>query len=116
MTKNKIDRTQAHKDFDVQMGKWLRKTRLAESYINPLTKRTIITTQSKLAKKLGVSFQQVQKYEKGLNVIGLFKFKQMCVFFNKCPKDVFESVDVEMWNQKQHPIIEINKEQNVEKD
>jgi len=113
MTKNKNDRTQGHKDFDIEMGKWLRKTRLAESYINPLTQRTIITTQSKLAKKLGVSFQQVQKYEKGLNVIGLFKFKEMCVFFNKCPKDVFEIIDVEVFKKYQKPLLTKELQQNV---
>ena len=105
MTKNKDDRTQAHKDFDVEIGKWLRKTRLAESYTNPITGRKIVTTQTKLAKKLGVTFQQVQKYEKGLNVIGLFKFKEICVFFNKCPKDVFEIIDVEVWKKDEEPLI-----------
>lgn len=105
MTKNKNDRTQAHKDFDVEIGKWLRKTRLAESYTNPITGRKIVTTQTKLAKKLGVTFQQVQKYEKGLNVIGLFKFKEICVFFNKCPKDVFETIDVEVWKKDEEPLI-----------
>tara|TARA_R110002051_G_scaffold291463_1_gene355495 strand:+ start:66 stop:389 length:324 start_codon:yes stop_codon:yes gene_type:complete len=100
MTKNKINRSQDHKDFDIEMGKWLRKTRLSETYINPLTNRKMITTQSKLAKKLGVSFQQVQKYEKGLNVIGLYKFREMCVFFNKRPQNVLESIDVEIWKKE----------------
>ena len=116
MTKNKIDRTQAHKDFDVQMGKWLKKTRLSKTKVNPLTGRTMVVTQTKLAKHLGVTFQQIQKYESGTNGLGLFKFRQCCVFFNTNPRDVLEIVDVEMWNKKQHPIIEINKEQNVEKD
>ena len=60
--------------------------------------------------------KQIQKYESGANGLGLFKFRQCCVFFNTNPRDVLEIIDVEMWNQKQHPIIEINKEQNVKKD
>ena len=34
-------------------------------------------TQSWLAKKIGVTFQQVQKYEKGSNGTNLFNLKQM---------------------------------------
>ena len=113
---NKINRTDEQLLFEKEIGKWLKKTRLSKSKINPLTGRTMVVTQSKLAKHLGVTFQQVQKYEGGTNGLGLFKFRQCCVFFNTDPRDVSEIVDVEMWNKKQHPIIEINKEQNVEKD
>ena len=113
---NKINRTDEQILFEKEIGKWLKKTRLSKSKINPLTERLMVVTQSKLAKHLGVTFQQVQKYESGTNGLGLFKFRQCCVFFNTDPRDVLEIVDVEMWNKKQHPIIEINKEQNVEKD
>ena len=34
-------------------------------------------TQSKLAKKLFVTFQQVQKYEKGINGVSGFRIKQL---------------------------------------
>jgi len=112
---NKINRTDEQLLFEKEIGKWLKKTRLSKSKINPLTGRTMVVTQSKLAKHLGVTFQQVQKYEGGANGLGLFKFRQCCVFFNTDPRDVLEIVDVEMWNNKQHPIIEINKEQNAEK-
>ena len=112
---NKINRTDEQLLFEKEIGKWLKKTRLSKSKINPLTGRTMVVTQSKLAKHLGVTFQQVQKYEGGANGLGLFKFRQCCVFFNTDPRDVLEIVDVEMWNKKQHPIIEINKEQNAEK-
>jgi len=112
---NKIDRTEEQALFEKEVGKWLRKTRLSKTKINPLTGRTMVVTQTKLAKHLGVTFQQVQKYESGSNGLGLYKFRQCCVFFNTNPRDVLEIVDVEMWNQKQHPIIEINKEQNAEK-
>lgn len=39
-------------------------------------------TQSQLAGKLGVTFQQVQKYEKGINRIGAGRLFQMATLFN----------------------------------
>ncbi len=60
--KNKINRTDEQLLFEKEIGKWLKKTRLSKSKINPLTGRTMVVTQSKLAKHLGVTFQQVQKY------------------------------------------------------
>ena len=110
---NKINRTDEQLLFEKEIGKWLKKTRLSKSKINPLTERLMVVTQSKLAKHLGVTFQQVQKYESGTNGLGLFKFRQCCVFFNTDPKDVLEIIDVEMWKNQQHPIITINEEQNV---
>ena len=111
-----LDRSEEQVLFEKEIGKWLKRTRLSKTKIDPLTGKTIIVTQTKLARHLGVSFQQIQKYESGANGLGLFKFRQCCVFFNTNPRDVLEIIDVEMWNKKQHPIIEINKEQNVEKD
>ena len=112
---NKINRTEEQALFEKHIGKWLKKTRLSKSKMNPLTGRTMVVTQSKLAKYLGVTFQQIQKYESGANGLALFKFRQCCVFFNTDPRDVLEIIDVEKWKNQQHPIIEINKEQNAEK-
>lgn len=39
-------------------------------------------TQSELAKQLGVSFQQVQKYEKGANRVGAGRLPQIAEIFN----------------------------------
>ena len=39
-------------------------------------------SQSELASKLGVSFQQVQKYEKGTNRIGAGRLSQIAVIFD----------------------------------
>jgi transcriptional regulator with XRE-family HTH domain len=39
-------------------------------------------TQTKLAKKLGLSFQQVQKYELGLNRVSASKLFEIAQFFN----------------------------------
>jgi len=78
--KNKSERSTDQSIFEQEIGKWLRKTRLSNNHINPLTERPIITTQTKLAKHLGVTFQQIQKYESGINGLGLYKFTQCCVF------------------------------------
>ena len=42
-----------------------------------------LVTQSKLAKSIGVTFQQIQKYEKGNNAVSLSKLLLMCAFFKK---------------------------------
>jgi transcriptional regulator with XRE-family HTH domain len=39
-------------------------------------------SQSSLAKQLGVSFQQVQKYEKGVNRVGAGRLPQIAEIFN----------------------------------
>ena len=60
--------------FYKNVGKWIRLTR--DSCPNKVT-------QSKLANHLGVTFQQIQKYEKGMNCIPMYKFIKVCEFFNK---------------------------------
>ena len=45
------------------------------------TKKLI--TQTKLAKSIGVTFQQIQKYEKGYNGLSAIKLLKICNFFNK---------------------------------
>tara|TARA_B100001939_G_scaffold341911_1_gene352191 strand:- start:236 stop:541 length:306 start_codon:yes stop_codon:yes gene_type:complete len=39
-------------------------------------------TQTKAAKHLNVTFQQIQKYERGINNIGLEKFYDLCKLYN----------------------------------
>lgn len=39
-------------------------------------------TQQKLAEKLGISFQQVQKYEKGLNRVGVSRLVKLSAALN----------------------------------
>jgi transcriptional regulator with XRE-family HTH domain len=39
-------------------------------------------SQSDLARKLGVSFQQIQKYEKGMNRVGAGRLPQIAKIFN----------------------------------
>ena len=52
-------------------------------------------TQSKLGKALGVTFQQIQKYESGHNGLSLLKALQISNFFNK-PLDYFTSDATEL--------------------
>ena len=42
-----------------------------------------LITQTKLAKSIGVTFQQIQKYEKGYNGLSAIKLLKICNFFNK---------------------------------
>lgn len=45
-------------------------------------------SQKAVATYLGVTFQQIQKYEKGVNAISLFKLKKLCLLF-QIPLDYF---------------------------
>ena len=56
-------------------------------------KKTI--TQSKLGKALGVTFQQIQKYESGHNALSSLKLLEVSNFFNK-PLEYFTSDATEL--------------------
>jgi transcriptional regulator with XRE-family HTH domain len=56
---------------DVQIGESIRAHRLI-----------VGMSQSDLARKLGVSFQQIQKYEKGANRVGAGRLPQIAKIFN----------------------------------
>jgi DNA-binding XRE family transcriptional regulator len=47
-------------------------------------------TQSRLADELGVSFQQVQKYEKGINRISASRLFDICKILNVSLSSMFE--------------------------
>jgi transcriptional regulator with XRE-family HTH domain len=53
-------------EYDIELGKRIRLRRVE-----------IDISQSKLADKLGVTFQQVQKYEKGVNRVGAARVQQI---------------------------------------
>ena len=50
--------------------------------------------QKELAKRLGISFQQVQKYESGNNRVSCSKLADMCHVFGCQPTDMFDGVDL----------------------
>ena len=57
--------------------------------------KKILTTQQRLGKALGVTFQQIQKYESGHNGVSSLKLIQISNFFNK-PLDYFTSDATEL--------------------
>ena len=79
--------------INTNLGKWLRHER-KKSYIEVDGKKRPIT-QSMVAKKLGVTFQQVQKYEKGYNGIPIFRWFALCDYFSVQPNTVKELVTSE---------------------
>ncbi len=54
------------KDFSKNIGETLKKCR-----------RTANMSQMELAEKIGISYQQLQKYEKGINNISIYRLKQI---------------------------------------
>jgi transcriptional regulator with XRE-family HTH domain len=63
-------------------------------------------SQKELAEKLGVSFQQVQKYEKGTNRLSVGRLDQLCSIF-AISMDVFMGNKTYSWPKsfEQGPII-----------
>lgn len=51
---------------DLQIGQKIREFRLQAGF-----------TQEKLAEELGITFQQIQKYERGVTKVNLFKLQQL---------------------------------------
>tara|TARA_B100000424_G_scaffold185265_1_gene143695 strand:+ start:183 stop:527 length:345 start_codon:yes stop_codon:yes gene_type:complete len=62
--------------FYTNVGRWIKFNRL---------KGKKVITQSKLANYLGVTFQQVQKYERAKNYPSFYKILKVCKFFNVDP-------------------------------
>ena len=54
-----------------------------------------LTTQERLGKALGVTFQQIQKYESGHNALSSLKLLEVSNFFNK-PLEYFTSDATEL--------------------
>ena len=66
-------------NFNKEVGEFIKQQRLNK---NPRV------TQTMLARYLGETFQQVQKYEKGMNGLSLQKFLKTMEFFNCSITDV----------------------------
>jgi len=50
-------------------------------------------SQTELANKVGVTFQQIQKYERGANRIGASRLWGFCKVFDVSPDKFFEGVE-----------------------
>jgi len=53
-------------------------------------------SQSDLAEKVGVTFQQIQKYERGTNRIGASRLWDFCKVFDVNPGHFFEGLDAHL--------------------
>lgn len=53
-------------------------------------------SQATLAGKVGVTFQQIQKYEQGSNRISASKLWQFCEAFDVAPNDFFDGLGQDM--------------------
>jgi len=65
-------------ELNITIGKNIRVRRALKGY-----------SQEAVAKHLGITFQQVQKYEKGNNIISPFKLLQLCQLFDCGIEDFF---------------------------
>ena len=89
-----------NKQFYVNIGKWIRFMR--ES-------RKVRVTQTKLANYLGITFQQIQKYEHGVNCISAYNLFKVCKFFGV---DYAKQIQYWMnWHQKLygHGVVSVKK-------
>ncbi|WP_299809826.1 helix-turn-helix transcriptional regulator [Tardiphaga sp.] len=66
-------------DFDKSVGMRIRSQRLLANM-----------SQQELAERLGVSFQQIQKYEKGANRVGASRVHQICKALEVSMSSIYE--------------------------
>ena len=59
------------------------------NYKNPNKKSPPIMTQTKLAKQVNVTFQQIQKYEKGANGVSSYRILQISEALGVSVSDIF---------------------------
>ncbi len=63
-------------------------------------------SQKALAKQMGITYQQVQKYENGLNKISVSRLWQICDIFDISPNFLFENIlDESQKSKKSKPLI-----------
>lgn len=55
-------------------------------------------TQTELANQVGVTFQQIQKYERGTNRIGASRLWSLCQVFDVPPGRFFDGVEAHLAN------------------
>lgn len=80
MTASKIRKKRRPNSTDIQVGESIRAHRLIAGM-----------SQSDLASQIGVSFQQVQKYEKGANRVGAGRIPQIAAIFSIPISALFEA-------------------------
>ena len=75
------------RQFNLTVGKKIRSRR-----------KELKKTQTWLAKKIGVTFQQIQKYEKGRNGLSVFRLLQLCNGLGVSFSYFVEGLDSELQN------------------
>ena len=93
-TSENFKQDKAH-PIDIHVGKGVRNLRLMRGI-----------TQSEIAEKLGLSFQQVQKYETGANRISASKLYMLSGILNIEPCYFFKGLD----DEKKSEIIDLDPE------
>lgn len=88
---------------DIHVGLKLREARAAKAM-----------SQEELGRKLGISFQQVQKYEKGTNRIGCSRLWEICKHLELPVSYFFDGLDDEVPSQKALPRMTIQRAQAIE--
>ena len=78
--------------LNIEIGKTLRGLRLNAGM-----------TQSKVAQYIGVTFQQIQKYEKGTNALSITKFVRFCNLFEISGDQLLEKTGVWFKHDKENP-------------
>lgn len=89
---------------DVQVGQRIRELRQSRHM-----------TQQQLAEKLGVSFQQVQKYELGRNRISASRLWEVAKVLNVSPGFMFEGVDEKQESDERIPAAVVRSAAMLEK-
>lgn len=74
-------------EHNTRIGKAIRYFR--DNYKNPDKPQTLGITQTALAKRIFVTFQQVQKYEKGTNGTSSYRILQIAEALNVSVSDLF---------------------------
>ena len=77
MTSNNISSSRKSKQVDIHVGKRLKQRRMI-----------LGLSQTELANRLGISFQQIQKYEKGNNAITTFRLEPLRIALEIPPHKV----------------------------
>ena len=88
-TTTKSATTPAKKPVDIHVGERLRRLRILNSL-----------SQSQLAQSLGLTFQQVQKYEKGVNRLSATRLFEVSNLFDVEPNYFFEGLATELSTAK----------------
>ena len=71
--------TRAHDNTDKKFGTAIR-----------LARKKHKLTQMQLGEALGVTFQQIQKYEKGTNAVASTRISELCRVLKISPDDLFD--------------------------